>query len=1290
VEFVHRRVRTISSYDSEAEGRPVVLPPYPERTSPLRSPAAVRVLTISASVLGSAVLFFALPGNGLLHVAYLVPGLATILVSLAMGGRSPGPAKAYLVELRKTSGAIEEKAHSWWEREAGIHPDPHDLPALASSPRRPHLWERVVGDPVFGDVRVGTTSKPFGARLELPRHNRLSAEPDKDAVRLAASFIADHRMVPDLPLWISLRTAQRIDVGGPQEEARALVRALIAQAAYLHAPDDLVVAVGASAANKAAWEWVKWFPHVPSPPARASDRAGHNPVPDSPDQLADLLAGFLYRRPGFATANADPSSARPRLLVILDDLAAPAALTGADPQGLAGVTIVSILSEPAAGASTATRVAVADGALTVQDAAGTRTGKADGLSKDEAENLARSLTSLRLFTGAAFTDLLGIADPYRFDPARSWRDHTAHDRLRVPIGVGESGEPVVLDLKEAALGGMGPHGLCIGATGSGKSEVLRTLVLALACTHSSENLNFVLSDFKGGATFAGMAAMPHTAAVITNLADDLTMVDRMRDAIVGELNRRQEMLRDAGNHKNIHDYERARAAGAALTPMPTLLIVVDEFSELLDARREFIDLFMQIGRIGRSLGVHLLLASQRLDEGKIRGLDTYLSYRLGLKTFSAAESQAVLGVPDAYRLPKSPGAGFLKTVDTQDGGGMLTRLSASYVSGPARRPSRSGAGVGVDESRGAARADGLLLDVLVARMVGQGRQARQIWLPPLDEPPTLAMLMPHRIDTSAADPAVAAAATGTATGTDSPPRTPILEVPIGIVDNLLRGEQEKFRINLSSATGHAAVVGAPRAGKSTLVQTIVTALALENPPSEAQFFLLDFGGGGLSSLRDLPHVSGVAGRFDQEMVQRIIGEVSSILERREASHRRGSGDGADTARPEVFLAIDGWQTLRTDYEPWEQDVLDIAQRGLGFGIHLVITALRWAEIRSALRETISTRIELRLGNPTESEIHHRTAAEVPPRSPGRGLTADRLHFLSALPRIDTGRDASDLAAAVGRTVAAVRRAWPDQAAPIVRLLPELVAYDRLVSLRERPRRGVPLGLSGTSLEPVWLDFDADPHFFVLGESESGKTAVLRALIKGVCSAYTPDEARILTIDYRRTLLEETPESHDLGYCAAARTAPGLIEAVRACLDKRQPSSEVTTAQLRKRSWWSGPEVFVVVDDHDLVANSTVNPLLPLLEFLPLARDLGFHLILARASGGAARTVYEPVLQRLREYRPHGLVLSGDRDEGRPAGRTPPGRQPAGRGTFLSRHGRVQVQAAWIAPIDDEGDAPGER
>ena len=315
-------------------------------------------------------------------------------------------------------------------------------------------------------------------------------------------------------------------------------------------------------------------------------------------------------------------------------------------------------------------------------------GVPDALSTVEAEALARQLAPLRpaasgtpdedvLAANTTLATLLGIADPLALDVPALWRPRAPRDRLRVPIGTDVEGRPVELDIKESAQGGMGPHGLVVGATGSGKSELLRTLVLGLALTHSPEELNFVLVDFKGGATFLGLERLPHVSAVITNLADELPLVDRMQDALRGEVVRRQEVLRAAGNYASLRDYAKARAEGAEFAAMPTLFVVLDEFSELLQVRPDFTDLFVTMGRVGRSLGVHLLLASQRLEEGKLRGLETQLSYRIGLRTFSAAESRVVLGVPDAHELPSQPGNAYLK-IDTS----AMVLFKAAYVSGP--------------------------------------------------------------------------------------------------------------------------------------------------------------------------------------------------------------------------------------------------------------------------------------------------------------------------------------------------------------------------------------------------------------------------------------------------------------------------------------------------------------------------------------------------------------------------------------------------------------------------------
>ncbi|WP_461030485.1 FtsK/SpoIIIE domain-containing protein, partial [Streptomyces sparsus] len=368
-----------------------------------------------------------------------------------------------------------------------------------------------------------------------------------------------------------------------------------------------------------------------------------------------------------------------------------------------GVTVLHLLSrridEPG---QVSVRVTVDDDGhgVTVEDLRGEEPvvvrGSLDELTPGGALGLSRSLAPLRLSPESAasgaplsgpvdFTELMGIDDAADLDVDRMWAPRGDQAFLRVPIGLGDSHEPVLLDLKESAELGMGPHGLCVGATGSGKSELLRTLVLALVATHPPEDLAMVLVDYKGGATFAPFASLPHVAGIITNLENRAGLVERVHSSLAGEVKRRQQVLKDAGNIADISTYAATRAQRPELDPLPHLFVVIDEFGELLTAKPDFIDLFLSIGRIGRSIGVHLLLSSQRIEGGKLKGLDTYLSYRLGLRTFSPDESRTVLDTPDAFHLPPIPGFGYLK-VDTS----AYERFKASYVSGPHTGPTRRG------------------------------------------------------------------------------------------------------------------------------------------------------------------------------------------------------------------------------------------------------------------------------------------------------------------------------------------------------------------------------------------------------------------------------------------------------------------------------------------------------------------------------------------------------------------------------------------------------------------------
>jgi len=199
-----------------------------------------------------------------------------------------------------------------------------------------------------------------------------------------------------------------------------------------------------------------------------------------------------------------------------------------------------------------------------------------------------------------------------------------------------------------------------------------------------------------------------------------------------------------------------------------------------------------------------------------------------------------------------------------------------------------------------------------------------------------------------------------------------------------------------------------------------------------------------------------------------------------------------------------------------------------------------------------------------------------------------------------------------------------------------------------------------------------------GDSECGKSMLLRSLAESIIRRFTPEQARIVVVDYRRSLLGAVTTEHLIGYGTAAENAAPLLESVASYMDKRRPGADVTPEQLRDRSWWTGPECFVLVDDYDLVTAGATNPLHPLLPYLSQARDVGLHVVLTRRAGGAGRALYEPILQRLRELGSPGIVMAGERDEGPLVGTVRPGPQPPGRGWLVQRkEGTRLIQLATL-------------
>jgi DNA segregation ATPase FtsK/SpoIIIE, S-DNA-T family len=1315
------------------EGRiELAQPPVLGESSSLDVGAMVGMLPMALGVGAMAMMFSV--GNGS-SSSYMMSGMmGASMASMGIGqiSRSGGDRRRrlraerrdylrYLAQLRGRvlAAAEEQRSASRWD-----NPEPGALCGVAAGSR---LWERRAGHEDFARVRIGIGSRRAALELVAPQTKPIEDLEPLTAVSLRR-FVNAYQTVPGVPISVGLRNFSGVEFAGRAEEALGLLRYMLGQLAAFHSPDELRIAVLTDEPGLAEWDWIKWLPHTAHP--RLEDEAGPlRLVASDHDHLVTLLGAEFAERPPHERA-AQPSVTEPFYAVVVHRAAVPADSRLLDP-GLRNAVLLDA-SGAMTGGRSVLRLICSGGQVEYPVGENSARAAVDALSPGAAETLARLVAPMRtggsvdladkpLESDFELTALLGIRNPRGFEVAAKWRPRAVQSaRLRVPIGVTGSGEVVELDLKESAQGGMGPHGLLIGATGSGKSELLRTLIVGLAATHSSEILNFVLVDFKGGATFMGMDRLPHTSAVITNLAGELHLVDRMQDALNGEVIRRQELLR-ANGRASLYDYEKARLAGARLAPIPTLLVIVDEFSELLAGKPEFIELFVTIGRVGRSLGIHLLLASQRLDEGRIHRVEGHLSYRLALRTFSSMESRGVIGVSSAYELPSSPGNGYLK-VDTTN----LVRFKAAYVSGPCKVPQERDGLPGADQDSGAeevvrfglrqrppeiadqvvdrpgeseseaqAAADkpvtdtaedaDSLLDVLIGRLEGAGPPARQVWLPPLAKAPSLDELLPGIVP----DLARGLHAAGYR-GLGS------LHVPLGIVDRPYEQSRELLTADLSGGDGHVGIVGAPQTGKSTLLRTLMLSLALTHTPAEVQFYCLDFSGGGLASVSGLPHTGSVATRLDRDRVVRTVEELFQLIETREVrftTHGLESMAAYRTAKArgefqdpfgDVFLVIDGWATLKQEFEELEPRIGELAARGLSFGVHLVAGAVRWSEFRPRTRDLLGTRFELRLGDPMESAVKPAKAAAVPHQA-GRGLTRAGHHFLVALPRLDGGAGTVDLTVATKSAAAEADAFWTGPRAPKVRMLPTRLPVRRLPAPEGNLR--VCLGLDEKRLGPVWHDFAKSPHLMVFGDSETGKTNTLRLIADAITSHLDPSRARIVLGDPDRNLLSSIPPEFRIGFAADTQALVGLSGNTAVSMTARLPAADLDPERLAAKDWWHGPDIYLLIDDYDLfvTGNGAGGPMVPLVRLLAASTHVGLHLVIARSTSGAMRSMMDPVLRRLWELGAPALLLSYPKEEGKFLGEAKPRTLPPGRAQLVTRR---DIRLVQLGSVGDE-PAQGE-
>lgn len=1083
--------------DARYEGTQRPAPEPPQRPAPARLPLVALAMPM---LLGAVLYFVTRSASSLIFVALGPLMMIGYSVETALGNRAAY--KKALRTFRADLDLLDEEACAAGVEEVAARNREHPGPAEcveAIQLGTPLLWTRRPGEPGFAELRLGTGRRPSRNGIEPPSGRQLPRAQLAEITALAAR----HSTVAGVPVVAGLGEHGTVGVAGPPEARLAAGRALLVQLAALHSPAELVLCAFASTGSAAHWEWLKWLPHTTSAHSPLHTRhlaAGPEGIALASaleDLLAARVAGTGEALPAVAVLVDDDTPVERSRLVELAERGGQHAIhvlwLAGDVERLPAACRTFVELTPAGGsaatagfAHTGERVDPLDvpllDAATAVAAARRLAPLVDvGARLDDDTDLPRAVPLL------AITEQPLIPAPAvlieRWQASRSVltgpyappRPAKQAGSLRAVIGRSALG-PHALDLRTD-----GPHALVGGTTGAGKSELLQSWILAMAAAHSPQRLTFLLIDYKGGSAFKDLRHLPHNVGLVTDL--DPHEVRRAHVSLGAELRRRETLFAKYA----VKDLVELEKKGVADAP-PSLVIVVDEFAALVTELPEFVDGMINVAQRGRSLGVHLILATQR-PAGVIKdNLRANTNLRLALRTADESDSVDVLGSPQAAYFDSAvPGRAVSKT-----GPGRLVPFQTGYAGGwtrdepdpPQITVEELGFGARVtwqlperddDAPVDLGRTDiQRLVDALEgARLQAQIHRPARPWLPPLKEVYDLS------------DPAEVPGS-----HTDS-------VLVFGIQDAPDKQAQPpvEFRPDVD---GNLAVYGTGGSGKSTLLRTIAAAAGSTSVHgTPCHVYGLDFGARGLDMLAPLPHVGSILAGTEHERIARLLTDLSRLIAER-AKRFADAGAGTITdyravhhpGEPRILLLVDGVAAFRQAYETGERARLfdtfcAIAIDGRPVGIHVLLTADRPASVPSALASAVQTRVVLRMADPNEYHAMNLPADVLKPTSPpGRGLLGGAEVQVALLGRrVDVGSQAAELR----QFAAALRRAGVP-AAPPVAAVPDRVPLAALpATVDDQPV----LGIAATSLLPQ--PFPPEGVFLVIGAPQAGRTAGLRAV-----------------------------------------------------------------------------------------------------------------------------------------------------------------------------------------------------
>lgn len=1050
--------------------------------------------------------------------------------------------------------------------------------------RKSRLWERVLGQDDFLSLRLGCGNVALDADIKFP-DKRFSV--DADLLQNEVNRLADTpQKLSDSPITCSLLHSPVTGVVGESEGARAFLQSLILQIAALHGYDQVKIALFVDAADESTWSDFRLLPHM------WDENTGmrYFAVGEEESKAVSLcLERIFAEREGMHSSQPETSSPYYIMIAGSPAIAEKAALfskiaSHSDNLGLSGIVLGARVVDLPASCSTVIEFSGdASSVYEKDDLTGSkRIFKAETLPSPQLEDLCTVLANLMIRTQAekyalpnllTFLELYGVGKTEHLNALTRWRENSPVNTLQAPIGLGQDGSILYLDLHEKAHG---PHGLVAGMTGSGKSEFVITYLLSMAVNYHPDEVSFILIDYKGGGLAGAFEdtqngiRLPHLAGTITNL--DGAAVNRALISIQSELRRRQAVFNEAKKSSgegtmDIYKYQKLYRSGAVSEPVPHLFIVSDEFAELKAQQPEFMAQLISAARIGRSLGVHLILATQKPTGVVDDQIWSNSRFRVCLKVQERADSAEMLKRPDAAEL-KDTGrfylqVGFNELFEL----GQSAWCGAPYVSADRVEKKRDDRIEIIDhlgrvllEAR--PKATGMISDssqvvsivkYLSALADAEHISAKRLWLPQI---PALIYLedLIHKYQW-AAEPFE-------------------LEPVIGEYDDPFNQSQGLLTIPFSRQ-GNALIYGATGGGKATLLNTMLVCLLRSYSAEQLNVYIVDMGEETLRVFADAPQVGDVLLSDDDEKIFGLFKLLQNEITVRKKRFTEGDGSYASYCRnsgeivPQILVIIRNYSAFAEQFEALDERLIQITRECSKYGIYFLVTANAANTIRYRAAQNFAGVYALQLNDTSDYiGLFSGTGGVYPSRIKGRGIfKTDRVYEFQAA---HFAQDASQKA--LRDFVAELNRPNVPKAGPVP-VLPERITT--ALFQESFSAASVPVGVEKASLHTAAWDFDKSVISLILSHDMSE----LSAVTSGVIEQLSRLDGKITVLDGSE-LLDKSP---DMGFEYLKTDFAGRAEALFQEMVRRNNTYKQAVAKGGPVESYS-PEYFVITGLQTILAS----------------------------------------------------------------------------------------------------------